>query len=54
MLADIIILKQDPVANIGVLKGGHNLVRVIKDGKTVDLNGHQAEDALLEFQEAVV
>ncbi|MCI0867990.1 MAG: amidohydrolase family protein [Chloroflexi bacterium] len=54
MLADIIILSQDPIANIGVLKGGHNLVRVIKDGKTVDLNGHQAEDALLEFQETAL
>ena len=54
MLADIIILRQDPIGNIGILKGGHNLVRVIKDGKTVDLNGHQAEDALLELQETLV
>ena len=39
MLADIIILNEDPVADITVLKGGRHLTTVIKDGKEVDLNG---------------
>ena len=38
-LADIIILKEDPLADIRVLQGGRNLAMVIKDGKTVDLDG---------------
>ena len=38
MLADIIILDQDPVADIRVLQGGRHVTTVIKDGKVVDLN----------------
>ena len=38
-LADIIILDQDPVADIRVLQGGRHLTTVIKDGRVVDLNG---------------
>lgn len=36
-LADIIIVKKDPIADIGVLRGGRHLSAVIKDGKRVDL-----------------
>ena len=38
-LADVIILDEDPVADIRVLQGGRHLTTVIKDGKVVDLNG---------------
>jgi len=40
-LADIIILKSDPLADIRVLQGGHHLAWVIKDGRIVSL-GDQA------------
>ena len=47
-LADIIILNQDPLADIRVLQGGRNLAAVIKDGRIVDLNGGPVEqDQLL-------
>ena len=36
-LADVIILKRDPLADIRVLQGGEHLAWVIKDGKVVDL-----------------
>jgi imidazolonepropionase-like amidohydrolase len=52
-LADVIILKQDPVANIRVLQDRHNLAMVIKDGKIVDLNDHGLEEVPLTFQEGV-
>jgi imidazolonepropionase-like amidohydrolase len=42
-LADIILLDSDPVADIRVLQGGQHLTTVIKDGKVVDLNGHDVE-----------
>ena len=42
-LADVIILKSDPVADISVLQGGRNLAMVIKDGQIVDLNGQETE-----------
>jgi imidazolonepropionase-like amidohydrolase len=48
-LADIIVLKQDPIADITILQGGRQLSWVIKDGKTVDLG---APDDLLTFQQA--
>lgn len=53
-LADMIILTADPLADIRVLQGGRNLAAVIKDGKVVDLNGHEAEEDILAFQRAVV
>ena len=41
-LADLLILDQDPVADITVLKAGQHLTTVIKDGKLVDLdNGNE-------------
>jgi imidazolonepropionase-like amidohydrolase len=52
-LADIIILKQNPVADIRVLQERSNLAMVIKDGKKVDLVDHALEEAPLTFQEAV-
>ncbi len=52
-LADVIILKRDPVANIRVLQDCHNLAMVIKDGKIVDLNNYGLEEVPLTFQEAV-
>jgi imidazolonepropionase-like amidohydrolase len=52
-LADVIILKQNPVADIRVLQEPSNFAVVIKDGKKVNLNDHAAEEAPLIFQEAV-
>jgi imidazolonepropionase-like amidohydrolase len=52
-LADIIILKQNPVADIRILQDSSNLAVVIKDGKKVDLNDHGSEEASLTFQAAV-
>jgi imidazolonepropionase-like amidohydrolase len=39
MLADVIVLDRDPMADIAVLTGGRHLVRLIKDGRSVDLAG---------------
>ena len=47
MLADIIILDQDPVADIRVLQGGRHVTTVIKDGKVVNLNGGSNEQLTL-------
>jgi imidazolonepropionase-like amidohydrolase len=52
-LADVIILKQNPVADIRVLQESSNIALVIKDGKKVDLDAHVSEEAPLTFQEAV-
>jgi len=52
-LADIIILTQNPVADIRVLQDHSNLAMVIKDGKKVNLEEHGSEEAPLTFQEAV-
>ena len=50
-LADIIILDQDPLADIRVLQGGKHLTAIIKDGKTVELAGRSPEEtATLAFQ----
>jgi imidazolonepropionase-like amidohydrolase len=46
-LADVIIVKKDPIADIGVLRGGRNLSTVIKDGKLVDLGADQDEQVRL-------
>jgi len=48
-LADLIILKRDPLADIRVLQGGQHLAMIIKDGRIVALDGHEeaeAEDTL--------
>ncbi|PKB68932.1 MAG: hypothetical protein BZY81_00045 [SAR202 cluster bacterium Io17-Chloro-G4] len=51
-LADIIILDQDPLADIRVLQGGKHLTNVIKDGRSVDLSGQSNEEtAMLAFQQ---
>ena len=52
-LADVIILKQNPVADIRVLQDSSNLAVVIKDGKKVDLNEDASEAVPLTFREAV-
>jgi imidazolonepropionase-like amidohydrolase len=52
-LADVIILKQNPVADIRVLQEPSNLAVVIKDGKKVNLDAHASEEVPLAFQEAV-
>lgn len=52
-LADIIILKQDPLADIRALQDQSNLSMVIKDGKKVNLGAPASEDVPLTFQEAV-
>ena len=51
-LADVIILKQNPLADIRVLQDHSNLSTVIKDGKKVNLADPASEDVLT-FQEAV-
>jgi imidazolonepropionase-like amidohydrolase len=48
-LADVIILKSDPLADIRVLQGGQHLATVIKDGKIIPLNGHGVEAERLAF-----
>jgi imidazolonepropionase-like amidohydrolase len=48
-LADIIVLRKDPLADITVLQGGRHLSWVIKDGKIVDLD---PRDEMLAFQQA--
>jgi len=45
-LADIIILKSDPLADIRVLQGGQHLATLIKDGKIITLNGDGVEEML--------
>jgi len=52
-LADIIILKQNPVADIRVLQESANIALVIKDGKKVNLDAPASEELPLTFQEAV-
>ena len=39
MLADLLILDRDPLADISMLQKGRHLSTVIKDGKQVNLNG---------------
>ena len=48
-LADVIVLDQDPVADIAVLQGGKHLSWVIKDGRIVDLG---PRDEMLTFRHA--
>jgi imidazolonepropionase-like amidohydrolase len=48
-LADIIVLKSDPLADIRVLQGGQHLVTVIKGGRIVPLHGHEVEQDMLAF-----
>jgi imidazolonepropionase-like amidohydrolase len=50
-LADIIILKRDPLADIRVLAGGQHLACVIKDGQVVNLADPTAEDRPIVFQD---
>jgi imidazolonepropionase-like amidohydrolase len=52
-LADVIILKKNPAADIRVLQDAANLAMIIKDGKKVNLNDHSSEETPLTFQEAV-
>ncbi len=52
-LADVIMLKQNPAADIRVLQEPSYLSTIIKDGKKVNLHAHAAEAALLTFQAAV-
>jgi imidazolonepropionase-like amidohydrolase len=48
-LADLMLLTADPLADIRVLQGGQHLAMVIKDGKTVNLDGQAAEEGVLAF-----
>jgi imidazolonepropionase-like amidohydrolase len=52
-LADVIILKKNPAADIRVLEDSANLAVVIKDGKKVKLDDPGGEESPLIFQEAV-
>ena len=51
-LADILILKGDPLADITVLQGGRNLSTIIKDGRIVDRDRLGVEGGHLEFKAA--
>ena len=51
-LADVIVLKKDPVADITVLQGGKHLAHVVKDGRVVDL-ARLGGGAPLRFRHAV-
>ena len=46
-LADLLLLRADPLADIRVLQGGQHVAAVIKDGRLVDLNGRGSEDERL-------
>ena len=48
-LADVIVLDDDPLADITVLQGGKHLSWVIKDGRIVDLG---PRDDMLTFRHA--
>jgi imidazolonepropionase-like amidohydrolase len=48
-LADVIILKSDPLADIRALQGGQHLAAIVKDGKIVPLNGHGMAEEMLTF-----
>jgi imidazolonepropionase-like amidohydrolase len=50
-LADVIVLKRDPVADIRALQGGKELAWIVNDGKVVDLGRDPADDRLT-FREA--
>lgn len=52
-LADIIILRENPAADIRALQDSANLAMVIKDGKKVKLDDRDSVETLLAFQEAV-
>ena len=52
MLADVIVLKRDPLADITVLQGGRHLAWVIKDGRMVGLGREPSDEALLAFSRA--
>ena len=49
-LADVIVLKRDPLADIRALAGGHELAHVIKDGQIVSLGGSAREANPLAFR----
>ena len=51
-LANLILLKRDPLANIRVLQGGQHLVMVIMDGRIVDLDGHEETAGMVAFAPA--
>jgi len=52
-LADIILLDEDPVADISVLKNGAHLVAIFKDGKRVNLDAPSPAEGMLRFGETL-
>ena len=52
-LADLIILKKNPAADIRVLQDSANLAVIIRDGKRVKLDDQSVDETQLTFQEAV-
>jgi imidazolonepropionase-like amidohydrolase len=48
-LADIIILKSDPLADIRVLQGGQHLTAIVKDGMIVPLSGDRVVEERVRF-----
>jgi len=49
-LADLIVLDQDPLADIRVLQGGQHLVGIVKDGKIVDRGAEPAGEQTLALE----
>jgi imidazolonepropionase-like amidohydrolase len=52
-LADMIVLKRDPISDITVLQGGKYLAHVIKDGRVIDFARLGGVTAPLRFRHAV-
>ncbi len=52
-LADVIVLKKDPLADIRILQDADNLAMVIKDGKKVNLDDRPDVETQLTFAAAV-
>src|SRR5262245_23055867 len=48
-LADLIILKRDPLADIRVLHGGQHAAMVIKDGRMVAVNSDEETEETLAY-----
>jgi imidazolonepropionase-like amidohydrolase len=52
-LADVIVLKEDPLADIRVLRDPKNVATVIKDGRIIDGAGENWEEDMVSFRPAM-
>jgi imidazolonepropionase-like amidohydrolase len=53
-LADIIMLRSDPLGDIRALQGGEHLTTIIKDGRIIPFNGHGVEEERLAFAQPTI